>query len=64
MSPDDMDSRNEDLRRRAGRVPRRLQASIDRYRLARGLSPLWTDKGSSSPSCPWRRSLGRPGTTT
>jgi hypothetical protein len=61
MSPDDMDSRNEDLRRRAGRVPRRLQASIDRYRVARGLSPLWATKGSGSPAGLWRRSLGRPG---
>jgi hypothetical protein len=61
MSPDDMDSRNEDLRRRAGRVPRRLQASIDRYRLARGLSPLWAVQGSSSPAGQQRRFLGRPG---
>jgi hypothetical protein len=57
----DMDRRNEDLRRRAGQVPRRLQDSIDAYRLARGLSPLWAGRGSSSPSRPWRRSQGRPG---
>lgn len=60
MSPD-MDSRNEDLRRRAGRVPRRLQASIDAYRAARGLSPLWTGKAVTSPYGPCRRPQGRPG---
>lgn len=33
--------RDEALRRRAGSVPRRLQQSIDRYRVARGMTALW-----------------------
>lgn len=40
----------KDLRRRAGRVPVRLRRSIDLYRAARGLAPLWGSCGSVS-SC-------------
>lgn len=54
--------RDEDLRRRAGRVPVRLQRSIDAYRVARGMTPLWAGRASSSPAGASRRSQGRPGT--
>jgi hypothetical protein len=40
MKPDK--NRDEALRRRAGSVPRRLRQSIDRYRVARGMTALWS----------------------
>jgi hypothetical protein len=55
------DDRDEDLRRRAGRVPVRLQRSIDRFRVARGMTPLWAGQASGRPSGPKGRQ-GRPGT--
>jgi hypothetical protein len=38
------EDREEQLRRRLENVPRRLQRTIDRYRVARGMTPLWEDR--------------------
>lgn len=41
---DDMasdDRRLEELKRRLGHVPKRVQRSIDRYRVSMGRRPLW-----------------------
>lgn len=37
------DRRLDDLKRRLGRVPKRVQRSIDRYRLSMGRKPLWSE---------------------
>jgi hypothetical protein len=39
MTPDDR--RLEELKQRLERVPKRVQRSIDRYRLSMGRKPLW-----------------------
>lgn len=55
------EDRDEDLRRRAGRVPVRIQRSIDRYRVARGMTPLWAGRTSSSTPRGSTRPQGRRG---
>jgi hypothetical protein len=39
----DHDTKEERLRRRLENVPRRAKRTIDRYRVARGMTPLWAD---------------------
>jgi hypothetical protein len=44
------EERNEQLRRRLVNVPRRLQRTIDSYRVARGMTPLWEGRVRQSVS--------------
>ena len=51
-----MTDREEQLRRQIGNVPRRVQRQLDRWRVARGMTPLWTTRATGSSRPPKERS--------
>lgn len=44
------EDREEQLRRRLVDTPRRVRRQLDKWRVARGMRPLWTSGTSSSSS--------------
>jgi hypothetical protein len=56
---DGLTDAQREIRDRCGNVPKRIRRSIDAYRVARGMVPLWDDQPLKSTGDWWRDATRR-----